>query len=103
MCCPLQAARGLFGALRWAEAVPGAKRVLIADVEHIAASRLTASLPVVTATVATAAASGGAGASTAALSVEHAASVGDRAFRAASGRVLVLTVGQAPPLRPWHF
>ena len=75
----MEAGRRLFGCLRWAEAVPGATRVLIADV----------------AAIATAAGWGDSGAGLAVANGEHAASVGDRAFRAASGRVLPL--GALPP------
>jgi len=56
-----EAARGLFAALRWTEDIEGAKRVLICDV--MAAAPATD---------------------------EHAATVADRAFRAASGRVLLI-------------
>lgn len=65
------AARALFDTLRWAEAVPEASRVLIVHVESAAAP-----------------------------GDEYAGSLADRAYRAASGRVMLLAAGEGalPPL-----
>ena len=67
------AARALFDTLRWAEAVPEAARVLIVDVESAAAA-----------------------------GDEYAGSLADRAYRAASGRVMLLAADEdaLPPLAP---
>ena len=88
------AGRGLFAALRWAELVKGAARVLLPDIEHVAASvaaaqRLSVGSEVANTTVGNMPRDSG---------LEHAASVADRAFRAASGRVLSVTPGSVPPV-----
>lgn len=69
------AGKGLFKALRWSETVIGAKRVLIADIEAFANGHVDSVI-------------GG----------EHAASVSDRTFRAASGRVILVAKGCFPDI-----
>jgi hypothetical protein len=106
------AGRGLFAALRWAELVQGATRVLLADVEHVTATLATQrrqQRQLADAKAARAAGededdgSSSSSGSMACLDVpsdnraEHAASVADRAFRAASGRVVRVAPGKCPP------
>jgi len=79
------AARALFATLRWTEGVEGAGRVLVADIEHSVAKAYGR-------------AGGGPCSGAAQLAAEHTASVADRAFRAASGRILVVDFGGIPPL-----
>lgn len=88
------AGRALFAALRWAELVKGAARVLLPDIEHVAASIAAAaqrqSADSTVSSTANESTPRGTG-------LEHAASVADRAFRAASGRVMRVALGKAPP------
>ena len=88
------AGRALFAALRWAELVKGAARVLLPDIEHVAASIVAAAQR----QSSDASVSSTTNESTLReTGLEHAASVADRAFRAASGRVMHVALGKVPP------
>jgi len=82
------AGRQLFASLRWAECVIGAKRVLIADIESIAKmyseDSITKEASISQQT-------------NSCIGIEHSASISDRTFRAASGRVMTVLPGKFPP------